>query len=80
MIKFNGELLGAVKGNYQGADYYTLTIRSEDDGAVADITGKGDFDFAPFLDQKCTFTLVAGKSNGRFKFRVASAEAVKPKA
>jgi len=76
-MTFDCKILGAVKGNYQGADYYTLTLR-DTDGKVADMTGKGDFDFLPFIDQDVTIELESTKSNGRFKFRAASAKPVKP--
>jgi len=65
-------LLGAKKGNFQGNDYYTLSVRLADD-TVGDMTGQGSFDFAPFKDKDVLLTLELRKNNGRFGVRAVSA-------
>jgi len=66
-------LLGAKKEEYEGAAYYTLSIRLSDD-TVGDLTGKGDFDFTPFRDKDVSLTLELRKKAGRFGIRAVSAE------
>jgi len=69
-------ILGAKKGNFQGHDYHTLSVRLSDD-TVGDLTGVGDFDFSAFKDKDVSLSLELRKNNGRFGVRAVSAEAVK---
>lgn len=71
-------LLGAKKGNYQGHDYSTLSVRLTD-GTVGDVSGVGSFDFSPFLDKDIELSLELRKNNGRFAIRAVSATPVKAK-
>lgn len=69
-------MLGAVKSDYEGTEFYTLTVRLAD-GTAGDLSGIGTFDFSEFLDKDVMLSLEMRKSNGRFKIRAVSAEEVK---
>jgi len=75
-LKFSVRLLGAKEGDFNGNKYFTLSARLADQ-TVGELTGKGDFDFQPFVDKDCVLELEVRKNNGRFGIRAVSAKAGK---
>jgi len=69
-------LLGSKEGDFNGNKYFTLSARLPDQ-TVGELTGKGDFDFAPFVDKDVVLSLEMRKNNGRFGIRAVSAKAAK---
>jgi len=73
MLNIQVKVLGAKAEEYQGAKFSTLTVRTQD-GTVGIFSGRGDFDFAPFLDQEVILELEPRLKNGRFGVRAISAK------
>jgi len=73
-VKVPVRLLGAKADEFNGNKYFTLSIRLADQ-TVADLTGKGDFDFAGFVDKDVVLELELQKKNGRFGIRAVKAAA-----
>lgn len=71
LLSLNCRLLGAKEGDFQGNKYYTLSLRLADQ-TVADITGKGDFNFSEWVDKDVVLSLELRKNNGRFGVRAVS--------
>lgn len=68
-------ILGAKQEEYQGAKFYTLSLRLEDE-TVGDMTGVGTFPFEDFRDKDVLLACELRKKNGRFGIRAISAEAI----
>lgn len=70
-LKLPVRLLGAKEGDFNGNKYFTLSARLADQ-TVGEMTGKGDFDFAPFVDKDVVLEIEVRKNNGRFGIRAIS--------
>lgn len=75
-LKLPVRLLGAKEGDFNGNKYFTLAIRLPDQ-TVGELTGKGDFDFAPFVDKDVVLELELRTNKGRFGIRAVSAKPAK---
>lgn len=75
-LEIKVRLLGAKEDNFKDNKYYTLSVRLADQ-TVGEMTGKGDFDFTPFIDKDVSLALELTRKNGRFGIRGVSAKPVK---